>query len=127
MASESIPHTCAEAQFVQVADSEGRLLLMPTAMVNHFLATGISSLNLTVSLQPDKAAQPWLSITEAARCCLDDIDGMTLEKAKARISRACGDGRIQFKGSGTNRRVEPDSFAAWRLAARESDLKKVDS
>ena len=126
MAEPSIPDTRAEAQFVQLADAEGRLVLLPAATVQHFRMSGMTSINVTIDLSSAKPARPWLTVTEAAHLHLDDVDGMTLKRAKVRISRACDAAKIVCRDKGTDRRIEPDSFSAWRLAERESNLDDKD-
>ena len=126
MAATDTPRTHAEIEFVQLADSEGRLLLLPTATVEHYLAAGVALLNLSVNLQPDRAPREWLTATEAAKLHLSDVDGMTLQRAQVRITRACAAGHLIFDGTSTRRRIEPNSLDSWRLAAREKNLDKTD-
>lgn len=65
----------------------------------------------------------WLTVTEAAKLLLDDISGIDLNKAKARVSKAAGDDLFRTNGkTGRERRIDRDSFSTWRLEQREKDL-----
>lgn len=65
----------------------------------------------------------WLTVSEAAALLMHDFPGLSLEKAKARVSANAS--RKQFKTNGKkhhDRRIDSDSFAAWRLRQRDKDL-----
>lgn len=121
MAAFSIPETTALTHYVELADAEGRLFLVPTATVNALRAAGLTSLNTTIALTADPPER-WLTVTEAAVAHMSDIDGLTLAVAKANVSRACREEKLVSRGEGTLRRIEPKSLAAWRLAERERNL-----
>lgn len=125
MVTRSVPETTALAHFVELADAEGRLLLLPVATVDVMLAAGITSLDLRVSLIGEPTEAP-LTITEAARLHLDDVDGMTMATAKAKISRACRERKMISTGSGSSRRINPTSLRVWRLAERERNLSQSE-
>ncbi|MFN0136921.1 MAG: hypothetical protein ACKVS9_12485 [Phycisphaerae bacterium] len=65
----------------------------------------------------------WLTVTDAARQLMTDIPGLSLDHARARVSEAAGkklfrtNGRIRH-----SRRIEPITFARWRLDQRERDV-----
>ena len=122
MSANIIPPTRAETQYEQLCDSEGRLILLPSAMVALFRAMGMASLTVTVSLGAAESVEPWLTLTQAAQRHLDDVDGMTFSKARMRITRACASGAIVSRAERSARRIDPTSFAAWRLKAREGNL-----
>ena len=124
MADVSLPKTCANVEFVQLADVEGRLVLIPEPAYRQLVATADGM--LTIHIPVGKDTVEWLTVTEAAKAHLDDVDGLTLPIAKARISRACDSGQIVHVGRGTKRRIEPTSFAAWRLKEREKNLNRLD-
>lgn len=125
MATFSIPETTATTHYVELADSEGRLVLLPRATVDAVLAAGRTSIVMTISLTAEPP-QPWLTVTEAAKLHLDDVDGLTLPVAQAKVSRACRDGKVVSTGEGTLRRIDPKSLAAWRLQERERNLSRLD-
>lgn len=125
MAAFSIPETTAPTHYVELADSEGRLVLLPRAMVDAMLTAGRTSISMTISLTSEPP-QPWLTVTAAAKLHLDDVDGITLAVAQAKVSRACREGTIVSTGEGTLRRIDPTSFAAWRLRERERNLSQAD-
>lgn len=86
---------------------------------------------ITLTLVQPKHEQPGirecLTVTEAARQHLGDVDGLTLTAARARVTRAANAGEFADNGkSGVHRRIEPQSFAAWRLKQRERALDEVD-
>ena len=125
MAGSSIPHeTTAPTHYCELVDVEGRLILLPAATVWAMRARGLSSITLTVSLD-GAPPRPWLTVSEAARLHCDDVDGMTIPRAKVRISRACSRGEVVATGEGVARRIEPTSFDAWRLKEREKDLDRL--
>lgn len=83
-----------------------------------FPATGM------VEVKPDA----WITVTAAAKQLLDDVSGINLGKAKARVSKAAGEGRFRTNGKeGRDRRIDQDSFSTWRLEQRDKDLAAYDS
>lgn len=64
----------------------------------------------------------WITVTAAAKLLLADVSGIDLKKAKARVSKAAGEGRFRTNGrDGRDRRIDRDSFSTWRLDQREKD------
>jgi len=58
---------------------------------------------------------------------LKDMPHLDLKQANARVSIAAS--REKFKTNGQareHRRIEPNSFQAWRLAQRDRDLDRED-
>lgn len=119
--------TQASIDFVQVTDSQGILLLVPAAVLAHYQALGLTRLHFDVCIGEHPDRQGWLTVTQAARQHLEDIPGMTLAQATAKISRACDTHKILASGNGRDRRIEPTSFDAWRLAQRERELDRADN
>lgn len=78
------------------------------------------------SRAPGSAQQPvWLTVTEAAELLLDDVSGIDLERAKARVCRAAAANRFRINGErGRRRRIDRDSFSTWRLEQRERELEQ---
>ena len=75
------------------------------------------------------APDNWLTVTGAAQLLMKDIPGLTIERAKARVSSAARPDRAQFVTNGKGRlerRIEPVSFDAWRLKQRDADLDEED-
>lgn len=69
----------------------------------------------------------WLTVTEAAKKYLRDVDGLNLNKAKGRVSIAATRGEFETNGKkGQARRIEPNSFAAWQLDERNRNLDAED-
>ncbi|MGE0482396.1 MAG: hypothetical protein AB7Q17_18205 [Phycisphaerae bacterium] len=104
------------------------LVAVPDVLRTHLLASGVASLDLgalgTAALNPAEPPQPWVSIADAARQLLDDVDGLTIDAARMRV-RAAIDAEnppLVARGSGRDTRIEPRSLAAWRLGQRERDL-----
>ena len=120
--SETIPRTVSGIHFDQLADMDGYLVLLPAARVSALLARGVTSITSTISLIPDKPPREWITLAEAARRHVDDVDGLDVECARYRIARAIKAGKIDAKGEGTHRRIEPDNFDAWCLAQRKKNL-----
>lgn len=133
MAVFSIPETTAPTHYVELADSEGRLVLLPRAMVDAMRAAGRTTISMTIGLTAEPSP-PWLSVTEAAELHLEDLPPAQDERerhkqlltARANISRACSEGKIACVGEGPARRVNPNSLAAWRLMQRDRYLRDAD-
>jgi len=116
----------ARVTFRQVADTEGRLVLIPEAMARVLRQTGKKRVTLTIELEGDKPSRPWTRLADAAREHMDDIDGITYRAARQKILRACKAGRIVHTETPHPVYVEPDSFAAWRLAERKRNLDRLE-
>lgn len=86
------------------------------------------SLSTTVrSLRPPIPQEHWLTVSECADLLVNDVSGLDLKKAMARVSWAAGKDKFRTNGKkGGNRRIERVSFDAWRLEQRERDLDNAD-
>jgi len=118
--------TSALIDFVQLTDTEGRIVLLPAAMCDHLRSAGQASVTMTVSLQPGRAAEEWLTIQQAATEHLDDVDGLTLNAARTAINRAIKSNALVWKRVANRVVVEPTSFRAWRLIRAKRDLDRHD-
>lgn len=114
-------------EFEQLIDAEGRLRLIPAAEVAALLARGITSVTSTISLIPAKPPREWLTIAEAGRAHVDDVDGLNVDSARQRVLRAIEAGKVRSEGASTRRRIDPDSLDVWRLAQREKNLRRCES
>jgi len=97
-----------------------------------------SVLPLTVNRQQQHAGQyvsagdnanganNWLTVTQAAKLLTRDVPCLNVTKARARISAAAGRKDFVFTGDRKGRRIEPGSFANWRLKQRDRDLDEED-
>ncbi len=66
-------------------------------------------------------------MTQAAVLLRDVVSGVTQEKAKARVSRAAGEGKFRTNGKTDGaRRIDRDSFKTWWFEQREKDLATSD-
>lgn len=75
------------------------------------------------SLRPPVPSDNWMTVSECARLLLNDVDGLDLEKAKARVSWAAGKNKFRTnEKKGNARRIDRDSFSTWRLEQRERGL-----
>lgn len=63
-----------------------------------------------------------LTVSDAARLLQKDFPHLTLERARARVSRAAGRNKFVCDGKYLRRRIDPNSFAVWRIKQREDDL-----
>lgn len=80
------------------------------------------------TIRPPVKEVNWLTVTEGAQLLLQDVSGLDLEKAKARVSKAATAGKFRTNGqSGAARRIDCDSFSTWRLEQRERDLDAEDA
>jgi hypothetical protein len=69
-----------------------------------------------------------LTVTDAAKRLMDVVSGLTLEKARARISAAAGRDEFQTNGKKrTDRLIDRDSFSSWLLKQRDRDLADADA
>jgi DNA-binding response OmpR family regulator len=77
-------------------------------------------------LQQRVTAASWLTVTEAATLLCQDVPGLDLKGARARVSWAAGAGKFRTNGEkGPGRRIDPTSFNSWRLQQRDIDLDRT--
>jgi len=70
-----------------------------------------------------EANNEWLTVTEAADRLREVVDNISLEKAKARVSRAADAKKFVTNGKKrSKRRLDLHSFSTWLLQQRESNL-----
>jgi hypothetical protein len=75
------------------------------------------------AVRPAVPENRWLTVSECAELLLNDVSGIDIDKAKARVSKAASSGKFGTNGkTGSARRIDKDSFSAWRLEQRERDL-----
>lgn len=68
----------------------------------------------------------WLTVTQCAEMLLDDVSGLDLRRARARVSKAA-DKKFKTNGkTGSERLIDRDSFSTWRLRQRAKDLARGD-
>jgi CheY-like chemotaxis protein len=72
-------------------------------------------------------ADGWLTVTQAAELLMHDVPGLDLAKARARTSTAASRQEFSVAGTRKGRRIDPVSFAAWRLQQRDRDLDNEDA
>lgn len=121
----------ASEELATLTDVAGIVGYFPQATVKRWKESGraIVTLKLIVDetatqspTEPENATT-WLTVTEAARLHLTDVDGISDGTAKGKVSRACDNADIATNGKRKRHRlIDPISFAAWRLAQREKDL-----
>jgi CheY-like chemotaxis protein len=76
----------------------------------------------TPSGDAEIARENWLTVTQAAGLLVHDLPSLNIKKARSRISTAASRHEFKTTGERMNRRIEPNSFAAWRLKQRDRDL-----
>lgn len=114
--------------FRQFASAEGIAVLLPKSTADHFLRSGRRLLTIDIDLSPGEPPAQWLTVEQAAREHMADIDGISLNYARAKVSRACSQGKFRNNGLYRHsRRIDPDSFRVWRLAEREKHLDRLDA
>lgn len=94
------------------------------------LELGIEPL-LGLETVPHAGARPakWITVKDAAVLLMGDLPALLGQpkRAAARVSKAATDGKFETNGEkGTARRIDADSFAAWRLQLRDADLAEED-
>lgn len=68
-----------------------------------------------------------LRVTSAARLLVEVVSGLTLNQAKARVSKAATADKFKTNGqSRTLRRIDRDSFSSWLFEQRRKDLASFD-
>lgn len=105
------------------------LLADIASLADHGLDIDLSGLvNREPRPHPGAIQKRWLTVTEAAQQLLEDVSGIDLDKAKARVSKAAKQGRfITNDKKGPTRRIDQHSFSTWRLEQRAKDLAAYDS
>lgn len=116
----------ASIPFEQVLVGELGIVLIPSLIMDRLRAQGRLEYTITFATGATGAEPGWLTVSDAARLHLDDVAGLDLPQAKSRIHYACERGRIRSVGTGRDRRIDPVSLNAWRLAQRERDLDRAD-
>ena len=75
------------------------------------------------SLRPPVPEQRWLTVSQCAQLLMKDLLGISLERARAKVSWAASAGRFVTNGlKGRGRRIDRVSFDAWRLEQRDRSL-----
>ena len=73
-------------------------------------------------------ASEWVTVTEAGKMLVTDVSGITLDQAKARVSKAATAKKFITNGKkGQGRLIDLGSFTIWRMEQREKDLAAYDS
>lgn len=74
----------------------------------------------------EKNQESWLTVKEAAMLLMQDLPHLDLDRARSRVSTGASRNQFISHGKRLQRRIEPNSFAAWRLKVRDRDLDKDD-
>lgn len=118
---------CVDLVLKPVADETGLVGWYPEAEIAAWQAAGLERVPIRLVVPPQKTdSAPWLRLCEAAKLHLDDVDGISYDTARIAIRRATLNGQIKATGCSQRLRIEPTSFAAWRLKRREENLNKID-
>lgn len=89
--------------------------------------SGDTSQGASENLKSGEPQVKWITVTEAATSLLEEVSGISLKKARARVSRAAGKHRFRTNGKrGLKRRIDLDSFNTWRLEQRDMQLDEYD-
>ncbi|MFO0839579.1 MAG: hypothetical protein U1D55_13770 [Phycisphaerae bacterium] len=79
------------------------------------------------SIRPPTPSEQWLTVTQCAELLAKDLPSIDLAKAKARVSKAASSRKLTTNGKARDeRRIEQQSFDAWRLQQRDRDLDAAD-
>lgn len=77
--------------------------------------------------RPSVPDERWLTVTECAKKLMEVVFGLSLQKARARISEAATKGKLRTNDKkGAQRRIDRDSFSSWLDEQRERDLAAAD-
>lgn len=118
---QTVSAPASPIELVSVADEHGRAFFIPKATFEFFIQQGLTSAVVTLSFL-SKPARKWLTLADAAKLVQTDIDGIEFDAARMKVRRACDSGAVIVSGSGRDRRIDPVSLDAWRLAQREANL-----
>lgn len=116
----------ASTDWTACVTTTGIPILIPTVTIEHFSALRLDLLELEVRMPGAATSADWLTITEAARLHTEDVDGLTEDAARKRIIRAVEAGKVRSRGTASRRKIDPDSFGAWRISARDKNLDQLD-
>ncbi len=131
-----IPRHRAEIDVVWAMTADGLPWPVPATVADLFIARGLNELQppkLYLRPSPPATEEPeGLTVTQAARQHLIDlppaVDAEDAERqfiaAKVKISRACKAEHIRTITVNGVRRIEPGSFAEWRIQQREKLLRE---
>ncbi|MCC7409832.1 MAG: hypothetical protein IT442_17330 [Phycisphaeraceae bacterium] len=117
-----------EAARLPLKPALGSLTELMTASL-HDLTLDLTPLSDQTPLpHPDATTLQWLTVSDAAKLHLEDVDGLTFERAKGRISMAATKGCFKTNDrKGNSRRIDRNSFFRWRLEQRDQNLDNYDN
>lgn len=117
--SVAVPH-------VQFIDRRTNTVVLIPAI----LAASMEGHEFTLTLSRPEFARrdaKWITLAEAVTQHIDDVDNSSEDSARMRIRREGRNGKFQTNGKpGRELRIDPTSFAAWRLRQREINLANED-
>lgn len=130
MATPTIPDSTAVVQFAQISDTMGRLFLLPRAAAEALFSGATTE--VTVVFRRGETSEPhsrdgWLSVSEAAALLISDNTAANYAAAKTSVSMGARRGHFAWEGEGVDRRIDPTSFDAWRLARRDRANDREDA
>jgi hypothetical protein len=82
-------NTSNQLQFVTLESTTGVIVQIPSIQYARLIASGATSFTLTMQVAPDspKLTASWLTITDAARLLMADVDGLEIKSASMRWPR----------------------------------------
>jgi len=111
---------------VPMADPSGVVVFVPAPTIEAFKVAGKTMMQLALPLNDAADTAGWLRISEAAAAHADDVAGLSEDALQKRVSRAMAAGRFKYVETAAGKRIDPTSFAAWRLYERIADLDKSE-
>lgn len=114
------------ARLAALVRSEGARLTLPEPAKSEPAAPAATDAKVTPPFEVPVAE--WLSVTGAAEKLMEDVDGLKLRIARARVSLAAGQKLFRTNGKTRNdRRIDPVTFKAWRLDQRDRNLNRENA
>jgi len=113
---------------VPLCDEFGRVWWIDAITYSAWLDRGLTEICPHLMLKPvqQTEAKPGLRLAEAARLLTSDVDDLSQRQAEDRIRYAIRTNKVLANGAGRSLRIDPISFAAWRLEQRERNLDSIE-
>ena len=131
-ANQTSAHVAGDLELVALVGAKGTMAWFPKPVVEAAQAAGTAMISDSWPIAPVDDLAGWLPVRDAVKDYADDVSdaaGRPLsDKALwMRVTRAMKAGRFRWTDSPAGKRIDPTSFAAWRLGERLADLNKAEA
>lgn len=113
---------------VPLCDEFGRVWWIDAITYAAWLDRGLTEICPHLTLKPIRPTVTIqdLRLAQAARLLMSDVDNLSQRQAEDRIRYAIRQKTVLASGTSRSLRIDPNSFAAWRLEQRERNLNSLD-